>query len=179
VLRATRGDAVVLAVTATVTLAFDLIMAVEVGVAVAAVLALRAVARTGTATEVVAVTERSLLAEHIVVYRIDGVLFFGAAQRFLTELTAVSDVDVVVLRLSEVQVLDATGAQALREIIQELEERRITVLLHGVRPDHERTLAAVGAIERLAHDRHLFADLDDAVAHAHQHVARVPHDDAA
>jgi SulP family sulfate permease len=178
VLSATRGDAVVLAVTAAVTLAFDLILAVEVGMAVAAVLALRAVARTGTATEVEGDTDQSLLAEHIVVYRIDGALFFGAAQRFLTELTAVSDVHVVVLRLSDVQVLDATGAQALGEIIRELEARGITVLLHGARPEHQRTLAAVGAIERLAHDRHSFAEIGDAVAHAHQHVERVAHDAA-
>ena len=45
VVRATRGDALVLVVTAAVTIVFDLILAVEVGVAVAALLALRAVAR--------------------------------------------------------------------------------------------------------------------------------------
>jgi SulP family sulfate permease len=178
VLLATRSDAVLLTVTAIVTLAFDLIVAIEVGVAVAAVLALRAVARTGTATperlgvEVDADAERALLAEHIVTYRIDGAMFFGAAQRFLTELTAVSDVHVVVLRLADVQVLDATGAQALAEIIAELEGRGVTVLLHGARPEHERTLAAVGAMRRLAHERHSFARLEDALEHAHDHVAR-------
>lgn len=176
VVRATRSDAAVLLVTAGVTLAFDLIMAVEVGVAVAAVLALRLVARSGTASvehrEVDADTERALLADHIVTYRIDGAVFFGAAQRFLTELTAVSDVDVVVLRLGDVQVLDATGANALGEIIAELEARQVTVFLQGVRPEHERTLTAVGAVDRLAHDRHVFADLDDALAHAHDHARR-------
>jgi SulP family sulfate permease len=178
VLRATRGDALVLVITAAVTIAFDLIMAVEVGVAVAAVLALRAVARTGTATrehhdaEVDADTERALLGEHIVTYRIDGAFFFGAAQRFLTELTAVTDVDVVVLRLGEVQVLDATGANALGEIVAELEARGVTVLLQGVRPQHARTLTAVGALNRLSHERHLFDELAPAIDHAHQHAAR-------
>jgi SulP family sulfate permease len=177
VLRATRSDAAVLVVTAGVTLAFDLIRAVEVGVAVAAILALRSVARTGTATaervpQVDGDTERALLAEHIVTYRLDGALFFGAAQRFLTELSAVSDVDVVVLRLDDMQVLDATGAQAIGELITDLEARHVTVLLLGVRPEHERTLSAVGAIARLAHDRHVFTELAAAVDHAHEHVAR-------
>ena len=125
VLRSTRSDAVVLVLTAAATIAFDLIVAVEIGIAVAAVLALRHVARTSEAQreplppdEVVTDDlEADLLAEHIVVYRLDGALFFGASQRFLTELTAVSDVRVVILRLSQIQVLDATGAQALGEIV--------------------------------------------------------------
>jgi hypothetical protein len=33
-------------------------------------------------------------------------------------------------------------------------------------------LEAVGALDRLAHENHLFADFDAAVAHAHDHVAR-------
>jgi SulP family sulfate permease len=184
VMRATRSDAVVLVVTAAVTLAFDLILAVEIGVAVAAVLALRSVARTAAAQAepveslVDLDDERRLLHDHIVVYRLDGALFFGASQRFLTELTAVADVKVVILRLPGVQVLDATGAQALGEIVAELESRGITVLLKGVRPEHLRTLAAVGALDALAHQHHVFDDLDTAVAHARLHVARVLHEPA-
>jgi sulfate permease, SulP family len=178
VLRATRSDAVVLIVTATVTVAFDLILAVEIGIAVAAVLALRAVARTAAAIAepvndgIDADEEHQLLHEHILVYRLDGALFFGAAQRFLTELTAVADVKVVILRLPEVQVLDATGAQALGEIVAELEARHITVLIKRPRPEHLRTLRAVGVLDRLAHQRHLFHDLESALVHARSHVQR-------
>src|SRR5690606_10076587 len=100
VLRSTRSDALVMLLTIAATVAFDLIVAIEVGVAVAAVLALRHVARNSEVTQelmpvddaVAADEELALLHEHIVVYRIDGALFFGAAQRFLTELTAVADV---------------------------------------------------------------------------------------
>lgn len=181
VLRSTRSDAVVLVLTAGVTIAFDLILAVEVGVAAAAILALRAVSKSASAVveplstvEVDDAIEAELLHEHIVTYRLDGVLFFGAAQRFLTELTAVTDVRVVILRLPQLQVLDATGAQALGEIVTELEQRGITVLLKGPSPEHLRLLEAVGTIDRLAHERHVFTDLDGAVNHARDHVARPP-----
>ena len=123
VVRATRSDALVLAMTAVATIAFDLIVAVEIGIAVAAVLALRNIARSASATpesmkvEVGSGEAAELLHTGIATYRLDGALFFGAAQRFLTELTAVADVRVVVLRLPELQVLDATGAQALGEIV--------------------------------------------------------------
>jgi SulP family sulfate permease len=178
VVRATRSDAAVFALTAAATIVFDLIVAIEIGVAVAAVLALRSIALAAAATpssvpvEVDADHEHQLLAEHIVAYRLDGALFFGAAQRFLTELTNVTDARVVILRMPELQVLDATGAQALGEIVTELEHRGVTVLLKGVRPAHQRILRAVGALDRLAHERHLFDDLDAAVAHAREHVNR-------
>ena len=178
VLRSTRGDATVLIVTAAVTVAFDLILAVEVGIAVAAVIALRSVSQAATvipapiAPQIDEADEHRLMHDHIVTYRLDGALFFGAAQRFLTELTAVTDVKVVILRLPDVQVLDATGAQALGEIVSELESRHITVLIKGPRPEHLRTMQAVGTLDRLAHERHLFHDLDAALDHARLHVQR-------
>ena len=190
VLRATRSDAAVLLLTAAATVVFDLVVAVEIGLAVAAVLTLRKVALSAAAVSapmpvgtgpteglsdgltdrVTAEAEHQLITERIVTYRLDGVLFFGAAQRFLTELTAVTDVRVLILRLPDLQVLDATGAQALGEIVAELEGRGITVLIKGARPAHLRTLRAVGAIDRLAHEEHLFDRLDDAIEHARQHA---------
>ena len=187
VLRSTRADAVVLVLTAAATIAFDLIVAVEVGIAVAALLALGAVARNANAVAeriptssdgVTPAEEDALLEEHILTYRLDGALFFGAAQRFLAELTAVDGVKVVILRLPDLQVLDATGAQALGEIVRRLEVRGITVLIKGVRPDHLRVLEAVGVLDRLAHERHLFDNLDDAIAHARAHVRRATCDAA-
>lgn len=183
VVRSTRADALVLVLTAVATVAFDLIVAVEIGLAVAALLALRAIARnTSFVAEPIPPADRSdvvdadeeseLLSEHILTYRIDGALFFGAAQRFLTELTAVDGVDVVILRLPELQHLDATGAQALGEIVAQLEARHVTVLVKGPRPEHRKLLEAVGTLDRLAHDRHLFDSLDDAIAHARLHVGR-------
>jgi SulP family sulfate permease len=181
VLRATRSDALVLIVTATATVAFDLVVAVEIGIAVAAVLALRNVARTSAFTETPVpveiddVAERDLLRDHIVAYRVDGALFFGAAQRFLTDLTQVADVRVVILRLPDLQVLDATGAQALGDVVAELEHRHVTVLLKGPRPEHERILRAVGALDHLATEHHIFDDLDAAIDHARLHAVDHPH----
>ena len=180
---ATRSDAIVLTLTAAATVVFDLIRAVELGIAVAAFLALRSVARSASAVaepvtallegdEITDDVEHTLLAEHIVTYRLDGALFFGAAQRFLTELTAIADVRVVILRLPQIQVLDATGAQALGAIVTELERRGVTVLLKGPSPEHLRVLAAVGALDRLAHENHVFAELPAAIAHAHLHAGR-------
>ncbi len=146
VLRSTRTDAIVLVLTATATIAFDLIVAVEIGIAVAALFALRAVAAHRASATAVPLSDgptldgddraRAASTPASSPTGSTGPLFFGAAQRFLTELTAVSDVRVVILRLPDMQVLDATGAQALGEIVAELEHRHVTVLLKGPRPEH-------------------------------------------
>lgn len=177
VARATRSDALILAVTALVTVAFDLILAVEIGMATAAVLALRHLAKTSVPIAdplplIEADVAAELRHEKIVSYRLDGALFFGAVQQYLHELTSVGDVEVVILRFPDLQMLDATGAQAVGEMIDELERRHITVLVVGPRPHHLRILREVGAIDRLAHENHLFSDLDAAIAHARRHTAR-------
>ena len=177
ILRSGRSGMAVFLLTLTTTLVFDLVVAVEVGVAVAAVLALRAMARTSglhrehlSTPELDTDEERELLADHIAVYRIDGALFFADVRRFLDELAQVADVRVVILRLSGIRVLDTSGAFALGEIVVSMQRRGIVVLLKGLRPEHRRVVEAIGVLEGLQHHSHLFDTLEDAVAHARRHA---------
>jgi SulP family sulfate permease len=178
VLRSTPSDATVFCLTAFGTVAFDLIRAVGVGLAVAVVLAVARMARTAQVVAeplqsdgVTSDTEHELLAAHILTYRIDGPLFFGASARFLAQLTATSDVQVVILRLSNVAMLDATGARAIGEIVEQLAAQHVTVLLKGASAEHTRLLSAVGALAPVLAHGHVFAALPEAVAHARKHVA--------
>lgn len=188
--RATRGDALVLVVTTLATVVLDLVMAVLLGLIVAGFIALRETARAVRADEVPlddvpldeserSAEERSLLDDHIIAYRLEGPLFFAAAHDFLLEISHVSDVRVVVLRLSRVTTIDATGASVLADTITRLEGRGITVMLSGVRPHHQRVLTRLGVYDRLAHERHLFATTPEAIAHARVHAARVAHEPGA
>lgn len=177
VLRSTRGDALVFAVTAAATVAFNLIKAVELGLFVAGVLALTQLARTAQAVPepladdgIDSDVEHELLAAHVLTYRLDGPLFFAASARFLSELTATTDVRVVILRLSGVGMLDASGGRALGDIVDQLADQGITVLLKGASPEHTRLLTAVGTLAPLLDRGHVFDDLPAAVAHARKHV---------
>ena len=180
--RATGGDAAVLAITAVSTVAFDLVTAVIVGLVVAGFVALRQTASTARLDEIPldqgehSAEERSLLDDHIVAYRLDGPLFFAAAHDFLLELTDVNQVRVVILRLSRVTTIDATGAHVLADTIGRLEGRGVTVLLTGVQPQHERVLRQLGVYDGLAHERHIFVTTPEAIAHARVHAARQEHD---
>jgi MFS superfamily sulfate permease-like transporter len=177
-LHSTRGDAAVLVVTAVATIVFDLVTAVLIGLVVAGFFALRQAARAARLDEVPldesdhTDEEQALVDDHIVAYRIDGPLFFAAAHDFLLELSEVSDVRIVVLRMSRVTTIDATGAAVLADTVSRLEGRGITVLLSGVRAEHQQVLHRLGVYDRLAHERHLFADTPAAIAHARVHAAR-------
>lgn len=175
--RASRPDALVMVLTAVATLALDLVVAVILGLAIAGALALRAVARAARVEEVPLdpvdhhTEEHELLAEHIVAYRIDGPLFFAAAHRFLLELTEVADVHVVILRLSRISAIDATGALVLRDAVDRLERRGIAVYASGLRPEHEKALTAVGLLDRLRAAGRLFDTTPLAIVAARQHLA--------
>ncbi len=145
------------------------------GVAVAALLALRAMARVSGLTrrevpEMDAEEEDLLLHEHIAVYHFRGALFFGGTKRFLDEMTTVKDVRVIILVLREIRVMDASGAHALGEIVTDLRRRGITVLLKGLDAQQLRMASAVGVLDALGPQEHYFADLEAAVAHARNHV---------
>ncbi|AYF29342.1 sodium-independent anion transporter [Micromonospora tulbaghiae] len=171
-MRATRADAVVLVLTFAVTVIWDLVTAVVVGLAVAVVLALRAVARSAKLEQVPLDTgehsdeEHALLAEHIVAYRLDGPLFFAAAHTFLLELAEVADVRVVILRMSRVSTIDATGAQVLGDAVARLRGRGITVLISGITPGHDQVLSALGVADELRREGLVFADTPAAIRYA-------------
>ena len=176
-LRSSRGDAAVLVGTTVATVVLDLVTAVVLGIVAAGALALRQMARSVSVSEEPltqdehAAEEHALLDAHIVAYRLDGPLFFGGAHQALLELSTLTDIRVVVLRMSRVASLDATGAAVLRDTVRALEHRGITVLMSGVRSEHEATLSALGVLESLARRGHLFTGTPAAIAHARRHAA--------
>lgn len=188
-LAASRSDAAALWVTAATTVIVDLVVAVLIGLVVAGFFTLRAAANASRLDQEepdpawidpdTAQEERRLLDEHVVVYRLEGALFFAAAYDFLMELASVSDVRAVVLRMGHITMLDATGARLLAETIRTLERKQITVLLSSVRPAHRRMLDQLGVYQTLAHERHVFETTPEAIRHAVDHAARVEHEPGA
>ncbi|TVZ92472.1 SulP family inorganic anion transporter [Streptomyces sp. BK340] len=174
--KATRSDALILVLTAVATLALDLVYAVIIGLVVAGALALRAVAKQARLDQVPldrgdhSAEEHALLAEHIVAYRLDGPLFFAAAHRFLLELAEVSDVRVVILRMSRVTTIDATGALVLKDAVDKLNRRGIVVMTSGIRPGQRQVLDSVGALDLLRLDGREYATTPEAIQGARTHL---------
>ena len=172
ILGSTRSDALVLVLTMGVTVLVDLIEAVQIGIAVAAVFALRAVARTSGVQREEITSAAQPGDERIAVYRLAGSMFFGAAERVRSDVLAEESLEVVILAFGQLRTLDATGANTLAEIVRALEKQGVTVLIKGVPSRFMPLMRSIGVIGALRDYRHLFDEFPAALEHARSHVRR-------
>ncbi len=172
IVRSTRADAAAFVATAVITVSFDLIVAVIIGVAFAGFFALRGMSRASRVRREELRGHAEPGDERIAILRFDGPLSFTSADRIFAEVDAIRDVSVVIMRMSQLELVDATGAHMLGEVVRSLERRGITVLIKGIQPRHAGLFGTVGVLDALRHHHHLFVDLPGAIAHARSHVRR-------
>jgi SulP family sulfate permease len=152
-----RSDAAVLLTTFLLTVVFDLVIAVELGMVLAAMLFIKRVSET---TEISRVTgddvleSREQLAQGkeipdgVLVYRIFGPFLFGAAEKMNDALERVDEMPrVLILRLHLVTAMDATALNALESIIERFQRHGSTVVLSGLHRQPLEMLRKAGFIE--------------------------------
>ncbi len=181
ILRSTRSDLSTMLVTMGVTVAFDLVLAIEVGLVLAGILFIQRM-KNSLSLEPMDLTpqlpqhleiDHDLLRERVVAFRVDGPLFFAVAGEFINSLTQISQVDALILRMRRVKVMDASGANALLTMKEALERRGVKFLLSGLQPQPREVLERMGLLEKVTtHGHHLFETTDQAIAHAWSHVKR-------
>lgn len=144
---APRSDVAVLVTCFSLTVLFDMVVAVSVGVVMAALLFMRRMAE---------VSELRLVDAHpmgltrplpkgVIAYEIAGPLFFGAAQKAMAALQSVDKaVRVVILDLRSVPALDATGLVGLESAFERLNRAGVMVVIGGARPQPLRAMARAG-----------------------------------
>jgi SulP family sulfate permease len=172
ILRSTRHDAVIFVATAVITVALDLVEAVLVGIVVTVLFSIRAMVMRGKVSKVELMGPSQPGDERIALFRIEGALYFGVADKILDEVISHPNVSVVVIQLSGVQFLDATGAQIVAEMVMQLERDGKTAIIKGIPEQHRELMTRVGVLGELRHPNHVFDNLELAVAHARSHITR-------
>lgn len=165
-------DALLFTMTAVITVSVDLIYAVAIGIAVAAVFALRTISSIAGVYRVDLPGPPVEGDELVAYYSVDGALFFATAERLLDQVSHIEGVQVVVVGMDRVRILDSTGAQVLSDMVATLEERHITVLLHSFRPSHLEMAKGAGVFDALEHPEHNLEDEEQAIALARWQVAQ-------
>jgi sulfate permease, SulP family len=178
------SDVVVMLTTFTLTVAVDLVVAIQVGMVLASFLFMK---RMSEVTNVQAVTRefrddddayakdpnglaRRAIPDGVEVYEINGPFFFGAAQTFKEQVESVlGKRAVLILRMRNVPAMDSTGIHALGEVVRSSRQSGTLVLLSDV---HSQPMIALGRSHLLDEigDDCIFGTLDDALERAREHV---------
>jgi sulfate permease, SulP family len=182
-LKSPRSDVLVLITTFALTVFVDLIIAIEVGVVLAALLFMKRMAEVTQVSKVgislndqeedtndpLALRLRQVPAG-VEVYEIAGPFFFGAADKFKNALATVSGKPkVLILRLRHVPAIDATALQALETLYQRSLRMNTTLILSGVNPDPLLTMKRSGFFDKVGTEN-VFDHIDTALQRAREIV---------
>jgi len=172
-LRASRYDAALVAVTALTAIFIDVEDSILVGVVLSILLFTARASRLGMRELIVTpeglIRERGRAEErlkHLLIYDLEGELFFGAADEFKRHLDTVaqetrrSGIAYVVLRLKRTRNPDVVVVEHLERFLHDAEDRGTTVLLAGIRPDLQAMLENVHLRDWFPADR-LFPEEDE------------------
>jgi SulP family sulfate permease len=156
-----RPDVAVLLITFALTVFVDLVVAVNVGVILAALMFMRRMAQAvnvelqldGEHLSTASGIPHDTLPRDLVIYGVEGPLFFGAAEKLAQILGHVHrSTGTLVLRLNQVPFVDATGILAIEEIAQDFLKRGAALILSEVRPNVLLKLDKAGVINVIGVD---------------------------
>ena len=169
---APKSDIIVLVLTFVLTVVFDLVVAIGVGIVLAAMLFMK---RMSEVTDVEgwkyiddendpdSITLREV-PKNTVVYEISGPLFFGAADKILN-ISLKEKYNVLILRMRSVSALDATAMHFMEQFYEKCQKKNITLVLSHVNEQPMRTMKKAG-FDKLVGEENFCAHIDDALKRA-------------
>lgn len=162
---APRADVWVLLITFLLTVFGDLVIAVNVGVILSSLLFMRRMAQSVDVTAQATYPDQSPLPDNVLVYRIDGPIFFGAVEKLEATLPAIQERSTrLVLDLSPMPFIDASGLRILTELQRKCARRGGQLMLCGARRNVTIKLERAGLLQALGKNA-VYPDLESALQH--------------
>lgn len=160
--KAPKSDIAVLLITLFLTVFFDLVVAIEFGMILAAFLFLKRMSDVATVRqwvdkdnldneEISEDIDLKRVPKHTVVYEIFGSLFFGATTEFLN-FTHEEGKRVLILRMRNVPAMDISGLEALEETFEICKKKKMTLILSHVNEQPYHVMEKAGFIEKIGRD---------------------------
>ena len=182
ILRLGKAPIAVWFITFTLTVFADLTVAVEAGMILAMLLFVQ---RISTTTTVVQVTEEYIqagiphslqlnpLPEGVAVFRVHGPFMFGATDKLEVITNQIDNLPpVVILRLRNMNALDATGLKALEELALKLSLKGRHLVMCGLQ-HKAATLASQGDLKHQVGENNLVINLNEAILRAKEILAEI------
>ena len=170
---APKSDVAVLLTCYALTVIFDMVVAVTAGMILAAFLFMRRMAEVSS-VQLVGEDHPHInleLPREVLLYEVNGPLFFGAAERAMDALKGIGRRPrVLILYLGAVPAMDVTGLVALESALARLKQQGVFCIIAGLRPQPESVLRKANVEEQPGRLR-IVATLDEAAANARAHLA--------
>lgn len=138
-----NSDSLVLLLVVVLTVFVDLLVAVGIGMVLSSFFFMQRMgelvdqqSKSGNINEI----EKKLkipesIKNRIMVYELDGPLFYGFSDQFKEQAEAIIGKDAVIINMSQVPYIDASGTYVLEEVIKNFKDKKVEVILVGVK-DH-------------------------------------------
>lgn len=156
---APKSDVCVLLVTFLLTVIFDLVVAIEVGIVLASLLFIKRMSDVSSVRGWTYINgyDDSIendpmhiclkeVPEHTLVYEIDGPMFFGAADNLLN-INVGSDIRVLILRMRSVPAMDITALHSLQKIYNLCQDKNVTLILSHVLEQPKHMMEKAGFVD--------------------------------
>ena len=169
---ASRGAVATLMLTFALTIVFDLVTAIAVGMLITVALFMKMVSEE---TEVKGwkyycdenseVTHLRELPKSVRVYEINGPMFFGMTDR-ISDISVKDFTKYLIIRMRGVPSLDATGMNALENLYDYCSENGVRLIFSHANEQPMKTMRRAGFVDLIG-EEHFRPNIDDAIAHAH------------
>ncbi|XZL10971.1 SulP family inorganic anion transporter [Clostridium perfringens] len=177
ILKAPKSDIAILLTTFFLTVLFDLVIAIGIGMVVSMCLFMRRVATSIEVNElnesdcsdksnIDTDMEKLKVGENVLVYDIRGHLFFGAVDTFMNTMKEINDdAKVLVLRMRHTKTLDVTGYKQIKNIALSCKSRNMTLIISELQEQPKKVMRLMGFIDTLGED-HFATNFDEALEKA-------------
>ena len=151
-----KSDTLILLVTFVLTVVFDLVVAIIVGIILATVMFMKRMSDVTDAHGWKEIDENTddanirlkKVPENTMVFEITGPIFFGASTK-VADVIKTANKQVIILRMRSVPAIDATGIHSLETIINLCEKQDKTLILSHVNEQHMKTLEKAGLLDKI------------------------------
>lgn len=171
--RTTKSDLSILILTFILTVVFDLVIAIEIGMVLAMFLFMKKMSESFNINTVSKERENDTykyINNEIMVYELAGPMFFGASTRFMDTMKKMNvKSDVLILRMTNVPIIDGTSLDSLKYVIDYAKTHHILVLYAELQPQPLKVLKKFGCEKRMGKDR-FFDTMEEAYAFANEIV---------
>lgn len=179
-LKAPKSDSLIFIVTFLLTVFFDLVFAIGVGVVLSSLLFMRKMAEFTSVKSIIddidsvdllEIKNTLKYPEDVAMYEINGPFFFGATDKFISAIRDISSMPkILIIKMDKVPIMDSTAYHSFEMLLDICNKQNTKLLLLNVQPQPLNTLKKYGFVDKIG-NKNVCVSLNDVINQSNYHTA--------